>query len=140
MIHVAVLQHPYIDMILDGTKTIESRLLRTRSAPFGRVEPGQRIFFKQSGGAYRAMASVERVEQHESLTPTAIDRLRKAHNNRICAPNEFWQSRIEARYAVLISIEEVVEIDRGPRIPPLYGRAWVCLPASKVPRSLRLAA
>ena len=31
------------------------------------------------------------------------------------------------------------QIERGPRIPTLYGRAWVCLPASRAPRSLRLA-
>jgi ASC-1-like (ASCH) protein len=140
MIHIAVLKPGYIELILEGTKTIESRLLKTRSAPYGRVARGQMVYFKASGGGYSAIARVDGVEQHEALTSGAIERLRRRHNNRICAPREFWSARRDARYGVFISLSDVRAIERGPRIDPLYGRAWLCLPSSRAPRSVRSAA
>jgi hypothetical protein len=38
--HLAVMTGPYLDRLLDGTKTIESRFTRHRIAPFGQVHSG----------------------------------------------------------------------------------------------------
>ena len=140
MIHVAVLKPEYIEMVLEGSKTIESRLLKTRSAPYGRIECGQTIYFKASGGGYGVQATVGGVEQHDGLTPRAVDRLRRKYQRRVCAPRQFWDARLEARYAVFLSLVEPRAIKSGPRLAPLYGRAWICLPSSRAPRPLRSAA
>jgi hypothetical protein len=43
--HLAVMTGHYLERLLDGTKTIESRFTRHRVAPFERVADGDVIFF-----------------------------------------------------------------------------------------------
>jgi len=50
MIHVAILKPGYIQAILAGTKTIESRLTKTAQPPYGKVVTGERLYLKASGG------------------------------------------------------------------------------------------
>jgi len=48
-LHLAILRQPYLDLIVDGTKTLESRFNTKRAAPFGRVAVGDLILLKGSG-------------------------------------------------------------------------------------------
>src|SRR5689334_4134014 len=52
--HLAVMTGHYLDRLLDGTKTIESRFTRHRVAPFEQVASGDVIFFKPAGGPITA--------------------------------------------------------------------------------------
>lgn len=126
-LHVAILRKPYLDLILSGTKTVESRLTRTLLPPFKAVTPGDRIYFKQSCGPFRAMARAGRAEYHADLCPGKVDALRRRHNGSVCGDESYWQSKSSARYASLISLEQVVPIDAGPAMPPSRGRAWFVL-------------
>ena len=46
-------------------KTIESRWLKNKSAPWGKVKPGDKVYFKDSSGPVRIAAEVEKVMQFE---------------------------------------------------------------------------
>src|SRR5579859_1065899 len=70
--HLAIMREPYLSRVLDGSKTIESRWLHTRRAPYGRLQAGDQIAFKRSGGSILAVASAVRVEQYADLTPAAV--------------------------------------------------------------------
>ena len=45
--HLAILTPGWIDLILDGTKTIESRFTKVRCAPFGKVHEGDSVYLKE---------------------------------------------------------------------------------------------
>ncbi len=65
--HVAILYKRYIDLILAGRKTVESRLTKGLIEPYGRIEPGDRIWFKVTSGPFMATAIADAVAFHEGL-------------------------------------------------------------------------
>jgi len=69
MHHVAIMNPKLglIEKILSGEKTIESRWLKNRSAPWLKVFAGDMIYFKDSGRPVRAVAEVEKVEYIDDL-------------------------------------------------------------------------
>ena len=137
MNHVAVIQRNYADAIISGEKSIESRLSRNRCPPFGLVNPGDTIYFKQSSGPYRLRARVSATESFGNLTPGEIRELRATYNGDIGAPPRYWSTKRTARYATLIWLSSVREISTGPDIPPLHGRGWLVLAPTKNPRPKR---
>ena len=129
--HLAVLHREYLDKIITGDKTIEMRLTRTRRAPFGKVSPGDTIYFKQSSGPIRAVARVNRVKSLSDLTPKRINELRDRLNDKIAASATTWARKRQARYGTLIWLRDVRETSEGPIVPPLFGAAWVCDPQER---------
>lgn len=125
--HVAILLKRYIELILQGSKTIESRLTRTACAPYRRIEPGDRIYFKESSGPYRAMAVAGEVLFHEGLTPVAVEALRRRHNEAIRGDEGYWARKRHSRYATLIALRDVRAVATGPAIAPSRGIAWFVL-------------
>ena len=131
MIHVAILLKPYLELILDGRKTVELRLTRTRRVPFRAIEPGDRIYLKQSGGPFRATAIVRRVDFHDDLTPRRIQALQREFNHAIRGGADYWRSKRDARYATLVWLADVESIEFGPKMRPHHGAAWQVLPDSE---------
>lgn len=139
MIHVAVLLPAYLDLILNGEKTVECRLTRQAFAPFNAIEPGERIYFKQSAGPYRATAIAEHVLSEGNLTPKRIRQMERDYNALIRGEQMFWKQRADCRYITLIWLTDVQPIDTGPAIRNLQGRAWEVLeeePAWRKPQPL----
>ena len=115
-------------MILDGTKTIESRLTRNARPPFGRLCPGDRIHFKRSAGPFFAEADVKQVLCVEIHQPTEIDRLAKQYNKHIGAPAEYWQSKRDtARYVTLAWLINVTPSTAEPAYQKRHMTAWYVL-------------
>jgi ASC-1-like (ASCH) protein len=127
MIHVAVLLKPYLDLILQGKKTVECRLTKDARDPFENVEAGERIYFKLSAGPFVATAIVEHVMFESSLTPTRVSEIRRDYNDLICGDATYWTWKRTARYCTLIWLKDVAPIDNGPKIRPLQGVAWLTL-------------
>lgn len=61
--------------ILTGEKTIESRWYKNRYKPWGKIETGDDIYFKDSGDPVTIKATVSKVLQLEGLTPTKVRKL-----------------------------------------------------------------
>lgn len=127
MIHIAILKPGYIRDILAGAKTIESRLTRTANAPFGQVQPGERLFLKASGGPFMATAVAGEVLSFDGLTPIRVDRLRKRYGKRIGGDDAYWQMKRDSRFATLIELIRPEPISVGPSYKPAYMRAWYVL-------------
>jgi hypothetical protein len=126
-VHVAILRAEYLSMILDGRKTIESRLTRTPMPPFDRIKSGERIFFKQSSGPYRATAIAGDVRCERLAGPTQVAALQARFNDAICGAADYWHLKRDARFATLVSLQQVQATDQGPRIAPSQGMAWFVL-------------
>ena len=127
-VHVAILQRPYLRLVLDGRKTVESRLSKSAVSPYGQVRRGDRIYLKASGGPFMAAARAGWVESHQDLTPRQVDRLRQRLNALVCGDAAYWKMKREARYATFIELRDVRPIDEGPPFKPSRYRAWFVLP------------
>ena len=138
MIHVAVVHSPYLDAILSGRKTIESRLSKVRCDPFGVIFVGERLYFKARGGAVLATAVADRVHSFDELTAKRVAALRREFGPAIGAQPDYWKAKQTARFATLVTLAEVEHVRFGPRFPAFYGRAWQRLPdaACVYPRCL----
>jgi ASC-1-like (ASCH) protein len=124
--HLVILKKPYLDAILAGQKRIESRFSKTRRSYFGRVLAGDRILFKQSSGPVCGVATVEAVEDFEGLTPKRIAQLKRRYNGGICGSDEYWQSKADSRFGMLVWLKDVERI-APVRIIKRDWRAWVVL-------------
>ncbi len=58
MHHIAIMHKAFLDNIIAGTKTIESRWYVTKRAPYGKIKKGDVIYFKLSGGPVTTTATV----------------------------------------------------------------------------------
>ena len=124
--HLVILREPYLDAILAGRKTIESRLTVTRRAYWGRVLYGDKLFLKQSSGPVCATAKVLKARYYENLTPRQIEQIKNQYNNRILGADEYWHSKSGCRYGVLVWIGQVKHI-KPIWIEKRDWRAWVVL-------------
>lgn len=130
MNHLAVLHAPYLDAILDGRKSVESRFSVTRRAPYGVVATGDVVILKQRSGPVRAAADVSRVEFFEGLTPGRIRALRRRLGALVAAPGDYWESRAHAAFATFLWFSNLRRVVPPPEVPPLYGRGWLVLERS----------
>lgn len=133
-IHVAILRPPYPQLILDGRKTIESRLTKADLVPFNAISPGERIFIKQTSGPFIATAIAGDVHFFDKLTRDKIAALKARFNDRVCGDDAFWQWKRDSNFATFIELKDVQPTDRGPRMKPSSGLAWFVLPDELTPQ------
>ena len=122
--HVAIVRPAYVDGILCGQKTVESRLSRWARPPFRGVTEGDRIYFKRSGGGYAAVATAGRVWFFDGLDPAGVDRLRRRFGRRVGGDDAYWTGKRRSRYATFVELAGVVPVGDGPAIPRSRGCAW----------------
>ena len=128
--HLVILKKPYLDLILEGKKTIELRLAKGRTPEFGRVLPGDMLFLKASSGPVCATAKVAEVEYHPTLTPEGIAKIRERFGREIGGSDAVWQSKMDCKCGFLVWMTAVQAID-PVRIAKNDWRAWVVLAEGK---------
>ncbi len=122
-LHLAVLVEPYLGFILGGQKTIESRFSVRPGPPYGRVDAGDVVLMKASGGPIVGAFTAGSAWDYR-LDPRSWRELRSTFAEALCAQDGFWERRAAAEYATLIRVRE-------PRaLPPLAipkrdRRGWV---------------
>jgi ASC-1-like (ASCH) protein len=124
--HLVILKKPYLDAILGGRKTIESRFTQTKRYAFGRVLAGDKLFLKESSGPVCATATVKAVKNFENLTPKQIIEIKQRYNHDILGNDEYWRSKSDCRSGFLVWLEGVKSIE-PVRINKKDWRAWVVL-------------
>lgn len=132
-VHVAILLKRYIELILAGDKSVESRLTITPRTPYRRIAPGERIYFKASAGPFMATAVADAVEFYDSLTPARVAALKKQWNSQVRGEAGYWLKKSNSRYATFIRLRDVQPAATGPRIPPSQGLAWFTLSDTMAP-------
>lgn len=125
-LHLAVFIEPYLQFVLDGKKTIESRFSTRRFAPYNQVEKGDVILLKRSSGPILGICQVAYPWFYQ-LDPDSWTSIQKDFAEALCAQDpEFWKQRESASYATLIRIQRVKSI-----APIKYAkrdrRGWVVL-------------
>ena len=124
--HLAILKQSYLNAILEGSKVVESRLTKTRRAPLGRIEAGDKIFFKVSSGAVCAVGVVADVKSFTCLTPAKVVELKEQYNHLVLGDDDYWVGKADSKFAVLVWLKDVRVIE-PIRISKKDWRAWVVL-------------
>ncbi|MGB0766644.1 MAG: hypothetical protein ACPGYV_02920 [Phycisphaeraceae bacterium] len=127
MIHVAILKPGYIREVLDGVKTIESRLTKTMQPPHGQIAAGERLFLKASGGPFMATAVAGRIDAFRDMKPMDVERLRETFGEAIGGDDAYWSMKRESRFATLVELREVEPLSVGPTYKVAYMKAWYVL-------------
>jgi len=122
-----------IEKILSGEKTIESRWYRNRISPWGTINVGDTIFFKDAGRPVSARATVTQVLQQELSSITDGIRLVTLYRKELCftenalADTSWLQKK---RYAILVFIKKPTRIAPFHINKAGYGSAcaWITIP------------
>jgi hypothetical protein len=134
-VHLGVFVEPFLSLVLDGSKSVESRFSTRRCAPFHRVGVGDIMLLKGASGPVKGICEVAKAWYFD-LRSTPIAKVRERFGRAICADDDFWRSRQEADYATLLKVQAVRELPPFS-CPKRDRRGWVVFPAS-APRQLAL--
>lgn len=117
MDHVAIMRKSWglTDKILSGRKTIESRWYMSRAAPWDRIKPGDKVYFKNSGEPVRVRAEVEKVLQFSDLKPEKVreilDEYGKMDGIEKADVGKFFGMFKDKRYCMLIFLRDARETE-----------------------------
>lgn len=127
--HLAIFIPPFLELILEGKKTVEGRFSKVRCAPFGAVEEGDTVLMKKSGGLVIGSFVVAKVESFENLTQEKLKELETRYSESLCssADPQYWQRRRASRYATLMRVAESTRFERPFPFPKKDRRGWVVL-------------
>lgn len=135
-IHLAVFVEPYLQYVLEGKKTVESRFSTRRFAPYQQVDAGDVILLKQSGGPIVGICQVSYVWFYQ-LDPASWQEIQARFAQALCAQDPvFWQQRAHAAFATLMRVRNVAALPAQP-VTKRDRRGWVVL--HQTPQQLELA-
>ncbi len=125
-IHLAIFLEPYLSFILEGRKTVESRFSTHRIAPYEKIQRGDVILLKRSGGPILGLCEVGDVWFYR-LDPKTWADIRRKFNYSLCVQDSsFWASRKHASFATLIRVQNIRAI-KPMACTKQDRRGWVIL-------------
>jgi hypothetical protein len=109
-VHLAIFTEPYLTLLLEGKKTIESRFSIKNLSPFGKVSSGDIILVKRGGGLILAAFVVENVLYYNRLNSPKLQEIEKKFGRLICTyvDQDFWKSRLQVKYGTLINVGKLM--------------------------------
>lgn len=127
--HLAIFVPPFLDLILEGRKTVEGRFSKVRCAPYGVVRQGDLVLMKAAGGLVRGSFVVARVETFQDLTREDLHDLEERYSDQLQASADplFWEARKDKLYATLLHVTEPRAFARPFPFPKKDRRGWVVL-------------
>ena len=102
--------------ILTGEKTIESRWYKNRYKPWGKIETGDDLYFKDSGSPVTIKTTVGKVSQFDRLTPKKVKELLKRYAEADGLGiekkeiNKYFQMFKNKKYCLIIFLKEPKKI------------------------------
>lgn len=136
--HLAIFTQPWLDLILDGKKTIDSRFTKVRCAPYGKIDAGDLVYLKESSGPVKGQFIVAKVETYQDLTSETLHAINARYRHKIFVDSQFrgfWEKWLVSKYATLIHVENVIAYQKPFRYPRKGRTAWILLdePLTQVP-------
>lgn len=111
-LHVAVFTEPFLTLALTGKKKIESRFSQSKIAPFDKINPGDIVLVKESGGLVKGAFIVGKVRFYTFLNEARLYQIEQDYGEAICSGVDplFWETRSKANVATLVEIKSVVKL------------------------------
>ncbi len=133
--HLAIFTQPWLDLILDGKKTIDSRLSKVRCAPYGKISEGDVVYMKENVGLVKGQFIASKIETYEDLTTERLHNIRSHYHREIFVDmgfEEFREKWTFAKYATLIHITNVRTYKNPFPFPKKDRRSWILLDKSLI--------
>lgn len=117
MEHVAIMKKSWglTQKILSGQKKIESRWYKTKHSPWGKIEKGDVVYFKNSGEPVSIKTEVEKVISFPNLTPEKVKQILDEYGgddgiekNKI---KEFFELFKNKNYCLLIFLKNSERVE-----------------------------
>jgi hypothetical protein len=125
-LHLAILVNPYLQLLLDGQKTIESRFSVNRRAPYYQVQTGDIVLLKRSGGPISGLSLVVDTMFYQ-LTPGVLRQIRDEFADELGIQDpSFWSDRERSSFATLLRLSHVRTVNPIPFLKRDQ-RAWIIL-------------
>jgi len=114
-----------VNKIVAWEKTVESRWLKNKSAPWLMVFAGDEIYFKTADGPVTAWAEVEKVEYIDDLTNKRAAKIIDEYGSEICLS----QAPGGKKYCVLVWLKSARQIEPFKINKRGFGSAagWLCV-------------
>ena len=116
MDHVAIMQKSwgFTEKIATSQKTIESRWYNVRYAPWGKILPGDSIYFKNTGEPITIKAEVEKVLNFSKLTPEKVQTILEHYSKELGLDESdilrFFEMFKHKRLCILIYLKDAHQI------------------------------
>lgn len=128
-LHLAVTREPFLQLVLEGQKTVDSRFSMNRCAPYGRIENGDVVLLKQTGGPIVGVCRVS-ARWFYCLDSDTRQSIRDRFAKAMCAESStFWKERQDKQFATLLRLNRVRLINPIP-FEKQDRRGWVVLTES----------
>lgn len=117
MDHIAIMSKSWhlLEKVANGTKTIESRWYMYKYAPWGKIAPGNIIYFKNSGEPVTIKATAHKVLSFENLTSGRVAELLHRYGKEDGIEEKdlplFYERFKNKRYCLLIFLKDVREVE-----------------------------
>lgn len=101
--------------ILTGQKKIESRWYKVKYPPWGKIESGDAIYFKDSGEQVKIKAEVDKVIHFSSLNPNKVKEILEKYGDEDGIEKKdipkFFKMFKDKNYCMLIFLKNTKEIE-----------------------------
>lgn len=124
-LHFAIMHEPFLQALLAGDKTIESRFSRHRIDPWMRAAKGDLVMVARPGGIVVGHFLVGDVRYFD-VHSVGFAPIRKDFSDGICSrlDPEFWESRENSRYVTLLDVQVAKRCEEF-RMSKRDQRAWI---------------
>jgi ASC-1-like (ASCH) protein len=110
-LHLAIFVEPFLQYMLEGKKTVETRFSINRVAPFEKVKKGDYLLLKKTGGPVVGITKVTNVWFY-NIDEESIEFIRRKFGRMICAEDDdFWEERSKKMFATLMQVGDVYQFD-----------------------------
>jgi ASC-1-like (ASCH) protein len=135
MDHIAFMQKSWglTEKIATGQKIIESRWYNIKYAPWGKISPGDTIYFKNSGEPVTIQAEVEKVLYFSDLIPKRVQTILEQYGKDIGIEEpgiaKFFEMFKHKRYCILIYLKHAQHIAPFEINKQGFGAmsSWICV-------------
>lgn len=114
--HLAIMRKSWglLEKIRIGEKTVESRWYESKKAPWGKIEKGDLVWFKNSGEKVCLKAEVKKVEEYAGLDSDRVMSLLSQYGKADGIETElgqYWERFRRKRYAIFVHLMNVSEVE-----------------------------
>lgn len=111
-IHLAVFNEPFLSLVYNGEKKIESRFSMNKISPFKKIKKGDVIIIKESGGPVTGIFVAGEVKFFHIVNKKILEEIENKYGKQICSTHDkdFWRNRSKAKYVSLIEVKKIKKI------------------------------
>lgn len=125
VMHLGIFTEPYLSLMLNGKKIIESRFSKNKIAPYNQISKNDIVIVKKSGGDITAYFKIKDVIFFD-LSKTPIKEIKEKYSKELCVSEDFWKQKAQSNYATLIFIDKIIKVKPFP-IHKKGMQTWIVL-------------